>query len=286
MKEFKPTNETKNKLLELFNTKMDELRETFKKDLAEGKIADSAALQAKLQAGLTKAIEVKLEEAKQKAFIVFTPLAYIKMTQLVKRFSSEVAWHGVVEKIGKGEYLVSDIIMFKQQVTGVTVDTDDDEYTKFIIGLDPAIRDKVRLHGHSHVNMACNPSTTDIAHRNGIKMLMRPDSFYIFMIHNKKNEFTAEICDAEDNVIYEAGDIEIDIGGADWSVNDFIEEAEELVVDKSKTYKYTEPYNYPGYKSSANAYGWLGEDDYYAREWKKKQKEKYEKYLNEGVNKA
>lgn len=138
--------------------------------------------------------------------------AWLKMWSLVHSEKGEIGWHGTVEKVKKGVYIIKDILMYPQYVTGVTVQTDDIEYGNW---LHKEITDDqinhLRFHGHSHVNMGTSPSGTDTNWYDQILQGLDNDDFYIFMILNKREEYFLEIYDLIDNVIYEKTDVVMNV---------------------------------------------------------------------------
>ena len=44
---------------------------------------------------------------------------------------------------------------------------------------------KIRYHGHSHVQMPTSPSTVDVSHMQNLVSSLKEDEFYIFQIFNK-----------------------------------------------------------------------------------------------------
>lgn len=165
----------------------------------------------------------KLPSTNEKAVISFTTHAWSKVIALVDGFSTEVQWHGLVSRKSKSEFQVFDIVVFPQQVSGVRVTSEDEEYNKWISELDDDTFYHLKFHGHSHVNMPCGPSSTDMEYRHNIvgnipKPIDNEDSFYIFMIFNKRREFTGEIYDVTNNVLYENADITLKTPLDDWMV--------------------------------------------------------------------
>ena len=59
--------------------------------------------------------------------IRFTTEAWIKQCSLVQHFNTEIAWHGLVRPIKDG-YEIYDILVYPQEVTGGTVETDQQKY--------------------------------------------------------------------------------------------------------------------------------------------------------------
>jgi hypothetical protein len=88
------------------------------------------------------------------AVVWFTLKAYRKTLALVTEFSDEVGWHGAVSRLGVNEFVIEDIFVYPQQVTGSTVSTEQAAYTEWLYGLDDDTFGKIRMQGHSHVNIA------------------------------------------------------------------------------------------------------------------------------------
>lgn len=145
---------------------------------------------------------------KVNARVVFSPTAYLTIQEIVATCNKEVAWHGTVVKVNKGEYFIDNIMIYPQKVTGVTVESDDDEYPQWIMKLDDDTFNALRFQGHSHVNMGITPSATDKNYYETVLNNLGENDFYIFMIMNKSGKVYMEIHDMADNVIYETSDIE------------------------------------------------------------------------------
>lgn len=220
----------------------------------------------------------------RKAKILFTSDAFAKMVRLVMDFDKEIAWHGVARRgddPDKDEYIISDILVYPQKVTSSYVDMDTLEYSKWIIENDGDDRfSNIRMQGHSHVRMGTTPSGTDIQHQEDIVRMVGDDDFYIFMIWNKYLASTSKIFDLRKNTLFEDSDISWDIIGDGDGIEEFVEEAKKMVVDRPKetaaqyqsqnhqvagfgptTYQYNAPYDpynkykYEGKKSPEVATG-------------------------------
>ena len=182
-----------------------------------------------------------LDNVDAKATLRFTDHAFLKMFTLVQWFDKEIAWHCVAERTeNENEYLISDVLVYPQTVTGVTVEMDTGEYAKWIengvlSGDDRFF--KLHAQGHSHVNMSTSPSGTDLQHQRGILEDLRPNGFYIFMIWNKRGEYTLWIYDLEKNIVFENKDITLEIGEDGDEFSAFMKEAKDIV--KTKTTQYT-----------------------------------------------
>lgn len=188
----------------------------------------------------------------RKATVLFTEMAWQKMQTLIREFDKEVAWHGVAERCEeKDTYLISDILVYPQEVTGSTVTTDQNEYEMWLMKQEDGVFNNIRMQGHSHVNMSTSPSSVDLNLYDGILSQLDSDMFYIFMIYNKRGEKTVKLYDLRENILFETADVTVAVKEVG-DLTGFLEEAKELVV--TKTYNYgtgvrTCGNSYPGYPS-------------------------------------
>lgn len=224
----KLTEELKQNVIEEFAAALDSIK------MADGKINYSKAFQYK---------------GGEKATITFTPEAYDKMMALVISFESEVAWHGVGCRTEGANFLITDILVYPQTVTGTQVEMDTDEYAKWLMSDDDRLNHIV-MQGHSHVNMSTTPSSVDLTHQDDILSQLTPDMFYIFVIWNKKNESTIKIYDLANNTLYEDNDIEYVVADEDKSIGYFLTESKEQVKRKAITYSGYSGGNKSSYASS------------------------------------
>ena len=169
----------------------------------------------------------------EKASVILwlTPVAYSKTVALVSEFSDEVAWHGLAARQGVSEFIIEDIFVYPQEVTGSTVNTDQERYTQWLYEFDDDAFNAIRMQGHSHVNMGVSPSGVDSGHREKILDQLDANMFYIFMIWNKALKTHTLIYDMANNVLYEDGDITVKILGDD-SLETFLADAMEKVQKK------------------------------------------------------
>jgi hypothetical protein len=165
------------------------------------------------------------------AVLWLSPLAYSKTMALVNSFSDEVAWHGTVTRKAANEFVIEDVFVYPQEVTGTTVNTDQERYTEWLYEFDDETFNKIRMQGHSHVNMAVSPSGVDSGHREKILGQLESDMFYIFMIWNKRLDTHTLIYDMANNVMYGDVDITVKLMG-DASLDDFLADAKSKVQKK------------------------------------------------------
>ena len=188
------------------------------------------------------------------AIVYFTQDAWNKVQALVREFDTEVQWHGCVNRISDDEFEIYNIVVPPHVVTGSTVTSDPVKYSEWINELDDDVFNFLHFHGHSHVNMGCSPSSTDMKYRQDIvTQLPTPhneneDSFYIFLIFNKKGEWTGEIYDLKNNALYSTNEIDIEVYTDDGTfLSDFIADAKKMAVKETPKPAVTPTYTSSGY---------------------------------------
>jgi hypothetical protein len=162
------------------------------------------------------------------AILWMSPVAYAKTVALVNAFDDEVAWHGTASRKSAVEFVVEDIFVYPQEVTGASVVTDQEQYTNWLYGFDDATFTKIRMQCQSHVEMGVSPSDIDVRHRAKILGQLDSDMFYIFMIWNKRMDTHTLIYDMEENIMYGDSDITVKLMG-DGSLDGFLADAESKV---------------------------------------------------------
>lgn len=136
--------------------------------------------------------------------IMITADAYIKMRKLVEETSTEIGWYGTVEEHGS-QFLITDILVYPQIVTGATCEQDDDRMFEFELALTDEQVNTKRFQGHSHVNMGVTPSAVD---ENFYKdILTQVNDYFIIMITNKKDDIYLRFYDKTNNLVYEDLDL-------------------------------------------------------------------------------
>ena len=134
--------------------------------------------------------------------IYITPNAYIKMRMLVDKSDKEIGWYGIVNEMPglQATYIIEDIIVYPQKVTGVTVEQDEDRMFEFEMSLTTEQVNHKRFHGHSHVNMGTGPSGVDESFYQDL--LSQVTDYFIITITNKRNEYTTRFYDVANNILY------------------------------------------------------------------------------------
>lgn len=184
--------------------------------------------------------------------------AWLKMDALVQSSNKELAWQATVEKRKYKNkendddffYYIDQVFVYPQKVTATFVDTDEVAYTEWSLGLKDETFNKLRFQGHSHVNMGTSPSGTDLnTYQNFLDQLDK-DDFYIFMILNKRREFTILLYDFAQDIIFETKDCYVDVLTRTGSLNKWLEENKKQIVEKQEAPRY-----------NANQFNWDSKDD-------------------------
>lgn len=218
---------------------IEDIRKEFDEALLSGKFADG-------KISFTKT----LSSSNRKAKVFFTELAWLKMQTLIREFDKEVAWHGIAKRgddTTKDEYFITDILVYPQEVTGATVNTDQEKYQMWLMNHEDDVFNNIRMQGHSHVNMSTKPSSVDTSLYERILEQLDDSMFYIFMIWNKKKEKTIKIYDLEKNVLFETSDIIVEVLD-DIGFEKFLKDAKEMVKEKPAIHYYNNS-SYKGYSS-------------------------------------
>lgn len=253
------------KLIKMTPEYMAEVRRDFEEALSSEKFADG-------KINFTKTFS----SIERKATIFFTELAWLKMQTLVREFDKEVAWHGIAkrgEDETKDEYYITDILVYPQEVTGATVNTDQEKYQTWLFDHEDDVFNNIRMQGHSHVNMSTSPSGVDTSLYERILEQLDDDMFYIFMIWNKRKEKTIKIHDLSKNVLFDTSDVTVEILDDGTGVEKFLKNAKEMVKDKPTVSTYKGTGGYSGYGGSYSGYGYGG---YYNTQTTKKEDKKEE----------
>jgi len=213
---------------------IDEVRAEFELALSNMKLADG-------KISYTKTFGSNAE----KTVVYFTSDAWTKMIALIQEFSDEVAWHGLARRSNDPVgYVIYDILVYPQEVTGATVNTDQEKYQSWLMAHDDDVFNNIRMQGHSHVNMGTSPSSVDTTHQEKILDQLDDDMFYIFMIWNKRFESNTKVYDLAKNTLYENGDVSVKLLDGGIGLDAFIESAKGMVAKKAYTSAYNGNNNY------------------------------------------
>ena len=141
--------------------------------------------------------------------VILTPEVKYEMDLIIKHCPTEVGWFGLVERTDKFTFRITKIFLPVQKVHSATCEIDPDAIVKLAMELmDTGEDSKLRLWGHSHVNMGVSPSGQD---ENMFKDLHQNCNFFIRLIANKKGEYNFDV------VVQDVG-FPLEIEGVPYSV--------------------------------------------------------------------
>lgn len=157
----------------------------------------------KVQVNISELLDLYVKENNiPEPTVYITTQAYTKMRMLVDKTTTEIGWYGTVTKVPglTGVYVIEDIIVYPQKVTGATCEQLDNKMFEFEMSLTTDQVNHKRFHGHSHVNMGTTPSGVDEQFYHDI--LTQVTDFFIITITNKRNEYTTRVYDMEHNILF------------------------------------------------------------------------------------
>ena len=207
----------------------------------------------------------KVPGAPEKITIDVSPVAYMKMVSLIMGFDSEVGWKGTCwrDPDDEGKFHIGDIFVYPQVVTGTTINTDETKHGEWLDSFDDDTFQKLRFHGHSHVNMSVFSSGTDDDLQRDLVGMLKEGDFHLFFIMNKRMEIFVRMYDNKYGLIYETADCTVTVGDISADLKAFMDEAKKQV-----TKTYTPPKTNFGSQTSFYRHnGYYGdgyyEDDYW-----------------------
>jgi len=212
------------KILSLDKTNTEELRSILLQQLEEELKNVGTTRQINMKYNVADLFKLKTDQIK-KPFVIFSYKAWTKLRALTMNYKHEVACHGVVQR-KDNIFTITDVLVYPQRTNNSHVESDDDKYPAWLMGLDDGTINNLRFQYHSHYNFAVNPSATDTEYYD--RMAASVEDYYIFMIGNQTGEFTNKIWvyDKIQNVIFEPDDISWNIG----RIGTFLAESKPLVA--------------------------------------------------------
>lgn len=163
--------------------------------------------------------------------VFYTPEVAAAIDYIVDNVDTEAGWFGYVEEQGT-DYLITDIYVPKQIVSGASVDIAPDAVAALTMelldtGKDPS---KLRYHGHSHVNMAVSPSTTD---QDMIDDFLEHADYFIRGIYNKKGDARVDVYHPKDRLVFHL----VDAGPVNNIPEEFFDHLDDMISGNIKVYK-------------------------------------------------
>lgn len=120
------------------------------------------------------------------------PEARQKMEIYCDLSDGEIGWLGFVEDLGDTGFLIKDVALLKQEVHSTTTEITPEGLLEFWSKTAPEEQLKIKLWGHSHVNMGVSPSGQD---NDQMEYFKDGNPWFIRLITNKKREYHIDIYD-------------------------------------------------------------------------------------------
>lgn len=144
--------------------------------------------------------------------VLMTLHAKRKMDLIIHSVTTEIGWLGFVERLPDNEYLITDVVVPKQEVNGGTCEITEDglvELADSILSEEGGLEkvNTMRLWGHSHANMGTSPSGQDNTQMEIFTKNVK--DFFIRLIANKKGEYNFTVYEYDRNLITEEAPTEI-----------------------------------------------------------------------------
>jgi hypothetical protein len=121
---------------------------------------------------------------------------------IVAHCPKEVGWWGTVETLASGDYLISDIYVPEQFVTGTETDILPDAMMSMALGIIQEGKDPDTLYywGHSHVNMGVTPSGQD---EDQVETYLDDHAVFIRGIYNKSGNSKVDVYDRDRGLVFQ-----------------------------------------------------------------------------------
>lgn len=168
--------------------------------------------------------------------IRITKKAKDKIDLVVETCSQEVSWLGFVEFTNPNIYTITDIKVLPQNVTSTFTEIEPSGINDWVNDILTKLPQKEALSkintilfwGHSHVNMACNPSGVDDAELDKKKDF----PYYIGGIFNKSGEYRIEFRDHRKNMAFTNLKLEVESSLTEDEKKDLLKDIKDNVHSK------------------------------------------------------
>lgn len=124
--------------------------------------------------------------------VYILPDARAKMEMYCELCDKEIGWLGFVKKYPGTGYLITDVVLLKQEVHATTTEIDPQALLEFWGQTPIEQQADIKLWGHSHVNMSPSPSGQDDSQMDYFK---DGNDWFIRLITNKKGDMNITIYD-------------------------------------------------------------------------------------------
>lgn len=120
------------------------------------------------------------------------PEARNKMELYCDLSEGEIGWLAFVEKFDNQGFLITDCVLLEQEVHSTTTEITPEGLLKFWNNTPIEQQCKIKMWGHSHVNMGVSPSSQD---NSQMEYFKDGNPWFIRLITNKKREYHIDIYD-------------------------------------------------------------------------------------------
>lgn len=124
--------------------------------------------------------------------VYILPTARAKMELYCDLSEGEIGWLAFVEKFEDQGFLITDCVLLKQEVHATTTEIDPAALLELWGATPIEAQSKIKLWGHSHVNMGVTASGQDDTQMEYFK---DGNPWFIRLITNKKREYNIDIYD-------------------------------------------------------------------------------------------
>lgn len=201
------------------------------------------------------------------------PEAMYKMRYYIDKTDKEIGWLGYVNKISDTLYVIEDVVLLKQRVHAATTEIDPAAIAELVTELCKTEEgrekySKLKMWGHSHVNMSTCASGQDNAQMDDFAN----DTYFIRLIGNKKGEWNVCLYDYANNILWSELGLSyyLEVSVSDEELEADIKDKVSEIQWQSKAYPLASTWNNGKLPSSYRNYY----EAYEKEEEKKKAKEK------------
>ncbi len=140
--------------------------------------------------------KIKIIDSRYNLYIM--PLAKKKMELYCELCQDEIGWLSYVTKLENNKgYLITDCVLLKQETNGGTTEINPSALLELWASITPEQQNNLKCWGHSHVNMAPNPSGQDDSQMDYFK---DGNDWFIRVITNKKGELNIDFYDFDKGI--------------------------------------------------------------------------------------
>lgn len=234
--------------------------ETWRRDRKEGVLNPFLGVHEDAKPFAPHGFERKLELLGGMPSIEISRSAYNKMRLYVEIADKEVGWLGTAVRLPGGDFRITDVFLFQQEVTSVETEISADGLAEFATEIlargeqGTEIWNNLRFWGHSHVRMGTSPSGTDERTMATFQGAGHP--WFIRGIFNKLGRAEFAI------YLFDSG---VRVCDAEWSIYDPMDgalrsaiEAEFVEKVKERTFGFPHQFGFSGGNSQSPFGGGLG----------------------------